>query len=251
MLDLETLIKKTAQNPDLIEVQCCLEDDKPLQIPEDYRLVVKRLTHRWGIMMVDDRIIIHKSLRYAALSALHFGQPGMNKMCNDATIYWWQNMQADIEKKAKTCSTCLNAGKILKSHIPNTEKSKTDQPKNPREEIQIDFTGNLNSKNLNCSRFILIALDKNSRRPAARIFNNADHDTVLTFLWDFIKFYGVPRTIKSDKCSAFISKKYNNFCIEYNIIRKYGTSNLYPGTGWVKRTIQSRKILIKGNLEEK
>ena len=105
MLDLETLIKETSADPDLIEVQCCLEDNQPLQITEDYKLPAKRLTHRWGIKMVDDRIIVHKSLRYAALNALHFGHPGINKMCNVATIFWWLNMRAGIKKKAKFCYT--------------------------------------------------------------------------------------------------------------------------------------------------
>ena len=70
MLDLETLIKETSADPDLIELQCCLEDKNMLAIPEDYKHVAKRLTHRWGITMVDDRIIIPKTLRYAALNAL-------------------------------------------------------------------------------------------------------------------------------------------------------------------------------------
>ena len=79
MLDLETLIKETAADPDLIEVQCCIEDNNAQAIPEEYKQVAKKLTHRWGISMVDDPIIIPKSLRYAALNALHFGHPGINK----------------------------------------------------------------------------------------------------------------------------------------------------------------------------
>ena len=80
MLDLETLIKETAADPGLIEVQCCIEDNNIQAIPEDYKRVARKLTHRWGITMVDDRIIIPRSLRYAALNALHFGCPGINKM---------------------------------------------------------------------------------------------------------------------------------------------------------------------------
>ena len=53
--------------------------------------------------MADDRIIVPKTLRYAALNALHFGHSGINKMCSDAAIFWWTNMRADIEKKAKAC----------------------------------------------------------------------------------------------------------------------------------------------------
>ena len=111
MLDLETLIKETAADPDLIELNCCIEDNNLEQIPQNYKTVAKKLTCCWGIIMVDDRIVIPKSLRYAALNALHFGHPGLNKMCNDAALFWWPNMREDIEKKSKTCSACLNAGK--------------------------------------------------------------------------------------------------------------------------------------------
>ena len=86
MLDLETLIKETAADPDLIELQCCVEDDNLNQAPEAYKLIIKTLIHRWGITMIDDRIIVPKSLRHAALIALHFGQPGI-KMCDQLQPY--------------------------------------------------------------------------------------------------------------------------------------------------------------------
>ena len=122
MLDLETIIKETAANPDLIELNCCLEDNNSNQIPHDYRTVAKKMTHRWGIIMVDDRIIIPKTLRNAALYALHFGNPGINKMCSDSAIFWWPNMRTDIKKKAKTCSACLNSGKNLKFQLLLSKK---------------------------------------------------------------------------------------------------------------------------------
>ena len=181
MFDLEKLIKETAADPDLIDVQCCIEDNNTHAIPDDYKQVAKKLTHRWGKTMVDDRIFFPKSLRYEALNALHFGHPGMNKMCNDAVIFWWPNIRADIKKKTKTCSACLNAGKILKTQLPSTEKSKLEPPKHPGEEIQIDFTGNLNSKHFDSSPFILVAVDKNSRWLVAKICKNTNHDTVISF----------------------------------------------------------------------
>ena len=206
MLDLETLIKGTAADTDLIEVQCCIEDDNIQAIPEGYQHVAKKLTHGWGITMVDDRIINPKRLRFADLNALHFGHPGVNNLYNDAII-WWPNMRAGIEKKAKTSSACLNARKNLKTQLPNTEKSKIEPPKYP-EEIQIDFTGNLKSKHLNSPPFILAAVDKNSCWPEAKIQTMI----VITFLREYINVYGVPKIIKSDNGSAFISKEYKRFC---------------------------------------
>ena len=98
MLDLETLIKETAADPDLIELNCCIEDNNMKQIRQNYKTVAKKLTHRWGIIMVDDRIVIPKSLRYAALNALHFGHPGINKICNDAAIFQLPKMREDIKR---------------------------------------------------------------------------------------------------------------------------------------------------------
>ena len=70
MLDLETLIKKTAADPELIELNCCLEENSTKLNPNDYRTVDKKLTYRWGIVMVDDRNIIPKSLKYPTLNVL-------------------------------------------------------------------------------------------------------------------------------------------------------------------------------------
>ena len=136
MLDLETLIKETAANPDLIELYCYIEYNNTNHIPNDCKAVAKKLTPRRDIIMVDDRNI---SLRYAPLNALQFGHPGINIMCSDATIIWWPNKQEYIEKKSKTCSASLKAGKNLKFQIPQTEK-KIEPPKTPGEEIQLGFT---------------------------------------------------------------------------------------------------------------
>ena len=250
MLDLETIIKKTVADHDLIELNCCIEDNKLDQIPQNYRTVAKKLTNRWGIILVDDCIVIPKSLRYAALSTLHFGHPGINKMYNDAAIFWWPNMREDIDKKSKTCSACLNAGKNLKFQIPQTDKSLVQPPKTLGEEIQIDFTGNLNDKKLQNNPFILIAVDKNSRWPVAKICKNRNHGTVISFLDEYINVYGVPKQIKLDKGGAFISKENIEYCKTHNINRIYGTAKLHTGTGLVERTIQSLKNLILAKLED-
>ena len=153
----------------------------------------KIFPHRWGITIVDDDIIVPKSLRYAAPHALSFGHQGINKICNDATLFLWPNMRADIETKAKTCSACLNAGKNSKTQLPNTEKSKIEPPKHPREVIQINSPRNINSKHINSSPFILVAVDKNSCWPGTKFCKNANHDTVITILRDYLNVYGVPK----------------------------------------------------------
>ena len=152
----------------------------------------EKLIHRWGIIKVDDRIITPKSSRYAALNALHFGLPGLNKMCNDAANFWWE----DNEKKSKSCSACLNAGKNLKFRIPQTEKSKIETSETPGEEIQLYFTGNLHSKKLSPNPFIRIAVDRNSRWSVAKICKNTNQETVNSFPNGFINVYGVQKRVQ-------------------------------------------------------
>ena len=105
-------------------------------------------------------------------------------------------------------------------------------------------------KKLQNNPFILIAVDKNSRWPVAKICKNTNHETVISFLDEYINVYRVPKQIKSDKGGAFISKEYLEHCKTHNINRIYGTANLHTGTGLVERTIQSLKNLILVNLEE-
>ena len=62
MLHLETLINETAADPDFIELNCFLEDNNISQIPNGYKTLATKLTHRWCIVMVDDRIIVAKTL---------------------------------------------------------------------------------------------------------------------------------------------------------------------------------------------
>ena len=141
-------------------------------------------------------------------------------------------MPEDIEKKSKTCSACLNAGKSLNFQIPPTEKkTKIEQPKTPGEEIQLDFTANLHNKKLPSTPYILVAVDKNSRWPVTKICKNTNHETVITFLKEYINIYGVPKQIKSDKGDVFISKEYKEFCKTQKINFIYGTANSHTGTG--------------------
>ena len=114
----------------------------------------------------------------------------------------------------------------------------------------MDVTGNLNRKQFEYSPFILVAVDSNSRWQVANLGKNTNHDTVTTFLQKYTNIYGVPKSIKTDRGSAFISKEFSKYCNENNIIRNYGTAILHTGTALAERTIQSLEKLPKASLED-
>ena len=65
-------------------------------------------------------------------------------------------MADDIKAKQRECISCRNAGKNLKTQIPQTEKSKI-LTNEPGEELQLDFTGDLISDKLPNRPKILVA----------------------------------------------------------------------------------------------
>ena len=144
MLDLETIIKETIADPDLIELNCCIEDNNTKQSPHHYRIVAEKLTHRWGIIMGHCGI---KVTTTRSPKCTTFRSPRNKQNVQRRSDILVAEYGEYIDRNSKTCSACLNSGKNLKLQIPQTEKSKVEPPKTPREEIQIDFTGNLHNKN--------------------------------------------------------------------------------------------------------
>ena len=78
----------------------------------------------------------------------------------------------------------------------------------PGQELQIDFTGKLHNKKLNGETQFLIAVDRFSKWPTAKICKTSETKEVIGFLSSNFILYGIPEKIRSDKGGAFISKEY-------------------------------------------
>ena len=144
----------------------------------------------------------------------------------------------------------MSAGKKLKYQLPKHEFGKLKTLTEPGQEIQIDFSGKLNSKKLNGDHQILIAIDRFSKWPKAKICKSSETKEVINFLKQNFNLYGLPEKIKTDKGGAFVSKEYKEFCKSKNIEIEYSTPRLRTGTGAVERAIQTLKNPIIANLED-
>ena len=71
--------------------------------------------------------------------------------------------------KTKISVACMSSGKTLKYQLPKTEFGKLKTLTEPGQEIQIDFSGELNNKNLIGEHQILLAIDRFSKWPTAKI----------------------------------------------------------------------------------
>ena len=128
MMDLKTVISNTAIDPKLTWVRNSMHREDRKTISDGYRTVFDKLSIRWGLIFVDDQIVIPIDLRRRLLDILQFGKSSITKMTSEAKIFWWPGMKQDIENKVKDFTACLASGKILKYQLP--KKNTTENRKN-------------------------------------------------------------------------------------------------------------------------
>ena len=112
MLDLETLISKTAIDPEITRVRASMRREDRDTTPDEYNSVFDKLSIRWGLVFMDDQIVVPVALQRRLLDILHFGHAmdfgrRMTKMTAEAKIFWWSDINRDIENKLKDCIACL------------------------------------------------------------------------------------------------------------------------------------------------
>ena len=121
--DLQLLMSETTNDPVLLKTLVCLERQQYDQIPDEYITHKKKLSSRFGLVFIEDKIIVTKNLRTTIISLLHKGHPAINKMTTAARHFWWPKMTEAIQKKCESCIPCKMSGKSIKSDIPSTEKN--------------------------------------------------------------------------------------------------------------------------------
>ena len=82
--DLQLLMKETTNDPTLLKTLVCLERQQHDQIPDEYLPHKKRLSSRFGLVFIEDKIIVPKNLRTTIISLLHKSHPAINKMTDAA-----------------------------------------------------------------------------------------------------------------------------------------------------------------------
>ena len=161
-----------------------------------------------------------------------------------------QPKRKDIEEKVKDCTACLATCRNLKYHIPKNQYGTLEKLSKSGQELQREITGKLHNKNLNGEPQILIAIDRFSKWPAAKICKTSDTKGVINFLSNQFNLNGVPEKTKSDKGGAFISTENNDFCKSRNIEIQYCPPRMHTGNGTVERAIQTKKNLILADIED-
>ena len=129
------------------------------------------------------------------------GSPAINKMTMATKHFWWPKLSEAIQGKCDSCIPCKLSGKNLKPNIPKTEQNRLPPLSAPNEEIQLDFIGPITEENRRF--YILLSMDRFSKWPAASLCKSTDGKTAVNVLQQYIQLNGIPKTIRTDKASAF------------------------------------------------
>ena len=76
----------------------------------------------------------------------------------------------------------------------------------PNEEVQLDFAGPLPDE-ITRDAYILVAKDKWSKFPAAKVVTDTTADVAIKFMQSYISNNGVPRRLRCHQAQTFRARK--------------------------------------------
>ena len=195
---------------------------------------------RDGCLWMDERLVIPNTLQTAVVKRLHYYHHGKSSIFDAAKDIWYPYMFRSLATIAGNCPECTLAGKNLKNMCSKNDIGKIPEPKEPNESIQLDFWGPINYLK-ESKKYVLVAVDRFSRWPSALVCNSNRSDKIIRFLKAYIIAHGVPRQIRVDQGTNFMSKEVKAFCHEQGIEILTSRVNDHRATGCVERTIGSIK----------
>ena len=115
----------------------------------------------------------------------------------------------------------------------------------PNEEVQLDFADPLPDE-LNRDAFILVAIDKWSKLPTAKVVSKTTADIAIKFVQRYISNNEVPRRLRCDQAQTFRAEKFQIFCRTNNIKLLFAPVDDHRTIGVVERMIQTikRKLAV-------
>ena len=101
-------------------------------------------------------------------------------------------MRKNIEQKVKDCTACPLPQKRI--YLSKSEKplQKARKLTNFGQKLELDFTGNMHNRNLRRKLQILVARDRVSKWPTAKICKTSETEEYTNFLTNLFILYNVP-----------------------------------------------------------
>ena len=93
-------------------------------------------------------------------------------------------------------------------------------------------------------------MDRFSKWPDASLCKTTDGETATKFLEQYCNLNGIPKTIRTDKATAFTGRQFREFCKNKFIKLIYGTPYIHNPTGLVERGVRTLKENLLTNIKD-
>ena len=243
--DVQKIRKETKTDPALSELMKLIQNGWPEhknQLPDqtmaywNYRYDLALLD---GLVIRGNRIVIPQSLRSPYLKRLHRVHQGITKTLERSREkFFWPGMTEQIKQMILSCPDCLE----------NQSRQK------PATVIPITTTMALQVIGMDIfqhsQQHYQCIVDYHTGYPWVKQLKKLDTEHVIKHLQEVCDLFGYPSTIISDHGSQYTSEKFQQLCMQYNIVHSPATPHSQWQNGRCESTIGKLKMLMEKSKKE-
>ena len=206
--DLQLLATETTNDTSLSKTLVYMELQQHDMMKEEYQTHKKKLSSRFGLVLIEDKVIVPKNLPTTIISAPAQRPPRHQQ--DDAGSITLLVTTKDRGGTKETCNPCKMSGKNIRRNIPNTETYSLPLLNSPNEEsnwVPLD-----QSRKTTVDSSFYCPFTRFSKWPVASFCTSTDEATVVNFLEQYSRLNGIPKTIRADEATAITGRLFRGFC---------------------------------------
>ncbi|XP_003737424.1 uncharacterized protein K02A2.6-like [Galendromus occidentalis] len=188
-----------------------------VEVDDDGESIHEQLSVVDGILMRGEKVVLPTGLReriiQAAHGTSHQGMARTKKAVRD--WYWWPRMDAGVEHLVQLCEICGSHDKSARTERPLAQV--VPPPTGPWEKIGIDVRGP-HYRLPPPFRYAVVVVDYFSKWPVVRFMSEATSEKIVLFLRNVFTCEGTPKEIVSDNGPQFVSRTFDLFMKQHNIV---------------------------------
>ena len=188
-----------------------------------------------GHLLKGDRLITPYALRPEMVDKIHSSHLGMEKCLNRARdCLFWPGITEQIQDKVAKCQVCnrYRNKQVKEPLIPH------QVPDRPWQILAADMFV------LGKDKYLLL-VDYYSKYFELIRVTDSTSNTVVNVLQQHLARYGLPEILYTDNGPEFASKEFFNFVRKYQFQHVTSSPTFPQSNGFVERTIQTAKKLLK------
>jgi len=161
----------------------------------------------------------------------------------------WPSIRSDAAHFLATCHHCQLERLTRRAPFPLPYRS-LHIPSTLFDTIHLDILGPFPVCSLSGSRYIMIAVDEASKFHFLGHSIDCSSAELVFFLLDCFKLIGLPKTIKSDRGAALISRSLREFCDSTGIQHVFGVAHNHQSDGTIENAAKGVNSYLRTMVHE-